>query len=47
MLVKVKLKSDDDSFSVVVEADSIKAAKEEAENMRPGYSVIDAWVVQS
>ena len=47
MLVKVKLKSRDDSFTTVIEADSIKAAKDEADNMREGYTVIDAWVVQS
>jgi len=47
MLVKVKLKSRDDSFTVFIEADSIKEAKEEADNMREGYSAVEAWVVQS
>ena len=47
MLVKVKLKSIDDSFTVVIDADSVKAAKEEAETMRDGYSVVEAWEVQS
>lgn len=46
MLVKVKLKSDDDSFSVTIEANSIKSAKEEAENMRTGYSVVEAMEVR-
>jgi len=45
MLVKLRLKSRDDSFTVVVEADSVKAAKEEGENMREGYSVIEAMEV--
>ena len=47
MLVKLRLKSRDDSFTTIVEADSVKAAKEEGENMRKGYIVVDAWVVQS
>jgi len=47
MLVKVKLKSRDDSFTTIIEADSVKEAKEEADNMREGYSVVEAWVVQS
>jgi len=47
MLVKLRLKSRDDSFTIVVEADSVKEAKEEGESMREGYIVVDAWVVQS
>ena len=46
MLVKVKLKSSDDSFTVVIDADSVKVAKEEAGTMREGYTVVEAWVVQ-
>ena len=47
MLVKVKLKSSDDSFATIIEADSVKEAKEEADNMREGYTVVEVWVVQS